>query len=237
MRMVVLPDPKSVASASAKLVADRARQAVATRERFIIALSGGSTPWTMLAELAKEEVPWDKVHVVQVDERVAPAGDKDRNLTHLYTSLLDPTPIPREQIYPMPVEDADLAGACARYAVTLEALAGSPAVIDLVHLGLGPDGHTASLVPEDASLDIEDLDVTSAGPYQDRMRMTLTYPIINRAREIMWLITGSSKTQMLDRMKAGDRTIPAGRVTQENAIVFADQAAAGAGRAGNSKSN
>ena len=227
MQIEVLPDPDSVAIASAKLVADRARQAVTARGRFILALSGGSTPWAMLAELAKEEVPWDKVHVVQVDERVAPAGDKDRNLTHMHASLLDPTPIPPGQIYPMPVEDEDLAGACARYAATLDSLAGTPAVIDLVHLGLGPDGHTASLVPDDASLNVHDVDVTSAGPYQDRMRMTLTYPIINRAREIMWLLTGAGKTEMLNRMKAGDKEIPAGRVRQVGAIVFADQAAAG----------
>ena len=227
MQIEVLANPESVASASATLVADRARQAVISRGRFTIALSGGSTPWAMLAELAKEDVPWEKVHVVQVDERVAPAGDKDRNLTHMYASLLDPTPIPPAQIYPMPVEDNDLAGACVGYAATLNQVAGTPAVLDLVHLGLGPDGHTASLVPGDASLDVEDVDVTSAGPYQDRMRMTLTYPIINRAREIMWLLTGSGKTEMLNRLKAADQSIPAGRVSRDNAIVFADQAAAG----------
>ena len=227
MRIEVLADPESVSIASAKLVADRARAAVTARGRFTIALSGGSTPWAMLAELAKEEVPWDKVHVVQVDERVAPAGDKDRNLTHVYASLLDPTPIPQDQIYPMPVEDSDLGAACERYAGTLGQVAGTPAVLDLVHLGLGPDGHTASLVPGDASLDVQDADVTSAGPYQDRMRMTLTYPIINRAREIMWLLTGAGKTEMLNRMRAADETIPAGRVSQTNAIVFADKAAAG----------
>ena len=227
MQIEILPDPQGVASASAKLVADRARHAVASRGRFTIALSGGSTPWAMLAELAKEDVPWDKIHVAQVDERVAPSGDKDRNLTQMYASLLDPTPIPATQIYPMPVEDSDLVEACTRYAITLGQIAGTPAVLDLIHLGLGADGHTASLVPGDASLDVDDVDVATAGPYQQRMRMTLTYPIINRAREIMWLLTGSGKTEMLNRLKAGDRGIPAGRITQDNAIVFADQAAAG----------
>lgn len=227
MQIKVLPDPASVARASAALVAERARQAVAARGRFTIALSGGSTPWAMLAELAKEDVPWDKIHVFQVDERVAPTGDNDRNLTHMHASLLDPTPIPQAQIYAMPVEDANLADACVRYAATLNQIAGDPAVIDLVHLGLGPDGHTASLVPGDESLNVDDSDVTSAGPYQERMRMTLTYPVINRAREIMWLLTGSGKTQMLKRMQSRDTTIPAGRISQENAVVFADQAAAG----------
>jgi len=227
MQIKILPDPTSVASASAALVAERVLQSVAERGRFTIALSGGSTPWAMLAEIAKEDLPWDKVHVFQVDERVAPTGDKDRNLTHMYASLLDSTPIPPGQIYPMPVEDADLDEGCRRYAVTLSRIVGNPTVIDLIHLGLGPDGHTASLIPEDKSLDVTDMDVASAGPYQERMRMTLTYPIINRAREIMWLLTGSGKTEMLNRMKAGDKSIPAGRVSQENAIVFADQAAAG----------
>ena len=230
MQIEVLADVQEVAIAAACLVAKRARQAVAARGHFVAALSGGSTPWKMLAELAKQDVPWDKLHIAQVDERVAPAGDADRNLTHLYQSLLDHTPIPREQIHAMPVEDDDLPAACVRYAETLAGIAGTPPVLDLVHLGLGPDGHTASLVPEDAVLEVDDVDVSRAGPYQGRMRMTLTYPIINRAREVLWLITGDNKTPMLNRLKAADRQIPAGRVTQANAVVFADQAASGAPR-------
>src|SRR5204863_824942 len=138
-------DAGAVARRAAALVAAEARAAVAARGRFLAAVSGGHTPWQMLRNLADEEVPWEGVHVVQVDERVAPAGDPDRNLTHLRESLLARTPLRPEQVHAMPVEDADLEAAAARYARTLQTIAGPEPVLDLVHLGLGPDGHTASL--------------------------------------------------------------------------------------------
>src|SRR5262249_26674373 len=173
-----------------------------------MAVSGGHTPWQMLRLLAAEDVPWKSVHVVQVDERIAPAGDPDRNLTHLRASLLEHAPLPPEHIHAMPVETADLSAAAASYAQLLRELAGTPAVLDLVHLGLGPDGHTASLVPGDASLDVTDRDVAITGVYQKRNRMTLTYPIINRARKILWLVTGGEKAGMLVRLRAADPAIP-----------------------------
>jgi 6-phosphogluconolactonase len=166
------------------------------------------------------------VHVVQVDERVAPPGDPDRNLTHLRESLLEHAPLRAEQIYPMPVESRNLESACIRYALTLEEIAGSPPVLDLVHLGLGPDGHTASLVPGDPVLDVQDADVAITGIYQGRQRMTLAYPIINRARVVLWLVTGSEKAGMLARLRSGDDSIPAGRVRSDHAVVLADRGAA-----------
>ena len=192
-----------------------------------MAVSGGHTPWVMLRNLTREEVPWDKVHLAQVDERVAPPGHPDRNLTHLQESLLEHAPLPPEQIYAMPVESVDLESAAKQYAATLAKIAGSPPVLDLVHLGLGPDGHTASLVPGDAVLEVNDADVAVTGIYQGRRRMTLTYPIINRARRVLWLVTGSEKAGMLTRLREGDPSIPAGRVNQERALVLADRAAAG----------
>jgi 6-phosphogluconolactonase len=126
----------------------------------------------------------------------------------------------------MPVEAPDLQAAVARYAASLQEIAGSPPVLDLVHLGLGPDGHTASLVPGDRVLEVTDADVALTGIYQGRRRMTLTYPMINRARRILWLVTGSEKVEMLGRLRKGDASIPAGRIRQDQAIVFADQAAA-----------
>jgi 6-phosphogluconolactonase len=224
MKVEVFADAESVARQAASLIASEARAAVAARGRFIVAVSGGHTPWVMLRALSGEDVPWQSVYVAQVDERVAPAGDPDRNLTHLNESLH--APLRPEQILAMPVESPDLEAAAAQYAATLREIAGSPAVLDLVHLGLGPDGHTASLVPGDPVLEVIDKDVALTGVYQKRRRMTLTYPIINRSRRILWLVTGSEKVEMLGRLREGDVSIPAGRVRQDQAVLFADKAAA-----------
>jgi 6-phosphogluconolactonase len=225
----VLDDADSVALRAAALIAGEARLAVAARGRFILAVSGGRTPWNMLRALAVEAVPWQGVHVVQVDERAAPEGHPDRNLTHLRESLLAHAPLRPEQIHAMPMDVIDLNTAAIGYARTLEEIGGSPVVIDLVHLGLGADGHTASLVPGDPVLGINDADVAITGVYQGRRRMTLTYPIINRARRILWLVTGVDKVAMLPRLRAADASIPAGRVCQERARVLADRAAFGEG--------
>jgi 6-phosphogluconolactonase len=165
--------------------------------------------------------------LAQVDERVAPAGHADRNLTHLHESLLERVSLPPEQVYAMPVESTDLEAAAKQYAATLAKIAGTPPVLDLVHLGLGPDGHTASLVPGDPVLQVNDADVAVTGVYQGRRRLTLTYPVLNRARRVLWLVTGAEKVGMLARLRAADPSIPAGRVNQERALVLADRAAAG----------
>jgi 6-phosphogluconolactonase len=225
MKVEVLADPEAVARKAAAIIAGEARDAVAARGRFVMAVSGGRTPWLMLRELAAMEIPWPAVHVVQVDERIAPAGHGDRNLTHLRECLPEQGPLRPEQIHPMPVESNDLEAAAARYAETLQELAGSPPVLDLVHLGLGPDGHTASLVPGDPVLEIENSDVALSGLYQGRRRMTLTYPILNRARRVLWVVTGKDKADMVTRLLDGDDSIPAGRVAKDRALLLADQAA------------
>jgi 6-phosphogluconolactonase len=227
MKFEVYADADSVAREAAALVAAEARAAVASRGSFVMAVSGGHTPWLMLRDLGREEVPWNAVRVVQVDERVAPAGHPDRNLTHLRESLLEHASLRPEQIHAMPVESPDLDTAAARYAVILREIAGSPPVLDLVHLGLGPDGHTASLVPGDTVLDVTEADVAPTGVYQGRRRMTLTYPMLNRARRVLWVVTGSEKGEMLRRLRDGDMSIPAGRVRREQALLLADLAAAG----------
>ena len=228
MKLEVLSDPERVARRGAALIAAAARESVAARGGFSVAVSGGTTPWQMLRALAEEDVPWGGLHVLQVDERVAPDGDPDRNLTHLRECLLTRALLPPERLHAMPVGDADLEAAAARYARTLDAVAGAPPVLDLVHLGLGPDGHTASLVPGDAVLEVRDVDVAPTDqPYQGRRRMTVTYPLLARARRLLWLVTGSSKAEMLQRLCDGDASIPAGRVAQANAVVLADRAAAG----------
>jgi 6-phosphogluconolactonase len=226
MKIEIFADADSVAREAAAIIAAAARAAVAERGRFIMAVSGGHTPWVMLRDLAGNQVPWESVHLVQVDERVAPAGHPDRNLTHLHESLLEHAALPPEQIYAMPVESTDLEAAAKQYAAVLAKIAGSPPVLDLVHLGLGPDGHTASLVPGDAVLKVNDADVAVTGIYQGRRRITLTYPILNRARRVLWLVTGSDKAGMLLRLLEADPSIPAGNVNQEKALVLADRAAA-----------
>lgn len=227
MKIEVFSDADSVAQQAAAHVATEARAAIASRGLFVMAVSGGHTPWQMLRDLAREEVPWNAVQVVQTDERVAPEGDPDRNLTHLRQSLLELAPLSSEQIHAMPVESADLDAAAARYSMTLQTFAGTPPVLDLVHLGLGPDGHTASLVPGDPVLEVKGADVALTGLYQGRRRMTLTYPMLNRSRQVLWLVTGSEKTEMLARLYAGDVSIPAGRIRRDHALVMADRAAVG----------
>ena len=228
MQIEILADAGAVATRAAQFIAAEARAAVAAHGRFTFAVSGGHTPWQMLRVLAAENVPWQSVHVFQVDERVAPAGDPDRNLTHIRESLLAHVALPETNLHAMRVEATDLAGAAASYAQELGTFAGTPAVLDLVHLGLGPDGHTASLIPGDPVLAEAHLNVALTGPYQGHRRMTLTYPVLNRSRCVLFVVTGAEKVSALAKLRAHDPAIPAGRVTGERALIIADAAAAGA---------
>ena len=227
MQVEILSNPDAVAKRAAALIAAYAREAVAARGSFTFAVSGGHAPWIMLRDLAGEDVPWQKVEVFQVDERVAPAGDPDRNLTHLRESLLEHAPLRIDQIHAMPVELPELKGAAAQYEQTLREYCGSPAMLDLPHLGLGPDLHTASLVPGDPVLNVTDCDVAVTGVYQGRRRMTLTYPMLNRSRRILWLVTGADKVDALKKLRAGDTSIPGSRISRENAVLLAEQASVG----------
>jgi 6-phosphogluconolactonase len=211
----VLPDEDAVARRAADVVAASAREAIEARGRFTFAVSGGRTPWAMFRDLADEDVPWGKVGIWQVDERIAPDGDADRNLTSLLPMI--PSGV---DLRPMPVTDADLDAAAARYAESL------PNVFDLVHLGMGDDGHTASLVPDDPVLDVSDRDVAVTGEYRGLRRMTLTYRVLDRSRRVLWLIDGDDKTPMVPRLMAGDASIPAGRVATAEQLVVVDAAAA-----------
>ena len=228
MKIEILHDAAAAAREAARHIAAAAREAVVARGKFVFAVSGGRTPWEMLRNLTREDIPWKRLHVFQVDERIAPAEDPDRNLTHLKESLLSSVPLPQEQLHAMPVEASNLEAGAAQYALMLQQIAGRPPVLDLAHLGLGPDGHTASLTPRDPVLNVADRDVATTGVYQGRSRMTLTYPILDRARRILWMVTGSDKRDALRRLRDADRSIPAGRVRQENAIILADCAAADA---------
>ena len=198
MKIEIFADAQTVAEEAAKLIASEARSAVAERGRFVFAVSGGHTPWVMLKALAKEDVPWDKVHLAQIDERVAPAGDPDRNLTHLRESLLENAPLPPGQIYAMPVESSDLEGGAKEYTKVLEKIAGVPPVFDLVHLGLGPDGHTASLFPLTKALgEKKKWVVANDVPQLDTKRLTFTYPMLNAADCVLFLVSGVGKAKVL----------------------------------------
>jgi 6-phosphogluconolactonase len=213
----VFEDPDALAAAAATWLAEAARTAVGDHGGFTFAVSGGRTPWQMFAELAHEDVPWQATTIFQVDERVVPAEDPDRNLHHLVEALAG---APAE-VEAMPVEDTDPAEGAARYAAAI------PEHFDVVHLGLGPDGHTASLVPGDAVLEVTDrLVAPTAGTYQGDRRMTLTYPALARARKLLWLVAGEEKADALAKLMGGETSIPAGRVTADASLVMADAAAA-----------
>jgi 6-phosphogluconolactonase len=223
----VLPDRAAVAARAADLVAGRLVEAVDARGRATLAVSGGTTPAAFLAQLAQRKLPWEAVHVFQVDERVAPPDGPDRNLTGLRRALLDRVPIPPGNLHPMPVNDPDLGAAAAAYGDEIRAVTGPEGHFDVVHLGLGDDGHAASWPPGDRVVDATD-GVAVVGPFNGHLRMTLTPPAVNRAGWVVWLITGAAKAPVLARLLAGDPALPAARVRRHDVTLLAD-AAAGAG--------
>jgi 6-phosphogluconolactonase len=219
-RLEVFADGDAASARGAELIAAAGQAAVAERGEFALALSGGRTPWRMIALLGdRPEMPWEQTSVFQVDERVAPPGSEERNLTHLIQML---SISHQSAVRPMPVSGRDLDAAAREYEAQL------PERIDCVHLGLGPDGHTASLIPGDPVLEVEDRRVAvTAGEYQGTRRMTLTYPELARAREVLWLVVGEKAREPLAKLLAGERSIPAGRVENEHMTVLADESAAG----------
>ncbi len=225
MRVEILPDAEAVAARGAREIAEQAQRAAAARGRFLLAVSGGSTPWRLFERLAGEALPWPAVELLQVDERLAPRGDPERNWTGVERHLLARVPLAEPQLHPMPVDAGDPEAAARAYQRGLETLAGAPPVLDCVQLGLGEDGHTASLVPGDAALEATTA-VALTASYRGRRRMTLTLPVLDAARSRVWIVTGAAKAPALARLRAGDRTLPAGRVNRD-ALLFADRAAAG----------
>jgi 6-phosphogluconolactonase len=224
-RLEVFDDADAVHQRGAELIAEAARAAVAERGSYALAVSGGRDPWPMFSQLEDLDMDWTKTEIFQVDERVAPAGDEERNLTHLIESLSIGA---QGSIRPMPVTDEDLEAAADRYAESL------PEALDLAHLGIGPDGHTASLVPGDPVLEVTDKRVAvTSGEYQGVRRMTLTYPELHRVRSLLWIITGEEKVDALQKLLAQDPSVPAGRVEPGgDSLILADRAAAPVGAGG-----
>lgn len=225
MQIVVEPSPDAAAGAAAAHMAQILARSIAARGRATLALSGGATAMPLLAALLRQAIDWTHVAVFQVDERIAADGDVARNLTALQCMLVASGPLPAANLHPMPVTTGEPQAAADSYAEQLRALAGSPPVFDLVHLGLGTDGHTASLFPGDAALQVTDRDVTLAGNHAGYPRMTLTLPVINAARARAWLVVGSTKAAMLANLERGATGLPCTLVARDATIIFADAAA------------
>ncbi len=210
----VLPDPGSVGEHAADLIAEAVRRAVSEGRRFTWAISGGETPIPLFRRLGTLELPWHLIDTWQVDERVAPPDDPDRNRSSQSRAL---PPEAQDGIRWMPVEDDHLDAAAARYAASL------PERFDVIHLGLGADGHTASLLPGDPVLHVRDRDVAVTGVYEGRRRMTLTYPGLSRAERAIWVVTGSEKRAALTKLVARDASVPASHVPVPDQVVVTDQ--------------
>jgi len=229
MEILIYPDAVAAARMAADFIAAQARDCLVANERFLLAVSGGNTPWLMLSELAQRDVRWEQIHIFQVDERVAPDGDPERNWTHLQQCLAPCWSRLEPRVHAMPVNSPDLEAGAAQYAAELALIAGPRPRLDLVHLGLGADGHTASLVPNDPALQVRNRDVAVTELYRGHQRMTLTLPTINRARQILWVVAGADKRTALNRLLNGDMVIPAAHVNDANATVLADASAMGTG--------
>ena len=232
MQLSIVEDGQSAAELAARHLVRACTEAIQNRGRAVIAVSGGETPWAALHEFAKAPLPWSRVFVSQVDERCVPRGDAQRNLTRLERALVSDGPLPSANLLAMPVDAPDLEAAASAYALDLARHAGG--TLDLVQLGLGSDGHTASLVPGDPVLEVDDCDVALAGPYQGTPRMTLTFRALSAAQERLWLVTGEAKAAALEALWSGQGNAPSVRVARERSLIVADRAAASAIRKANS---
>ena len=226
MDVVVAGSPGELALEAARRLVAACEAALAARGRASLALSGGSSPAGMFTELARSGLDWTRIDVFQVDERVAPDGHPDRNAVLLRSHLLDPAAVPEERAHLMPVTADDLEEAAAAYAAGLRRLTGD-GILDAVHLGLGPDGHTASWPPGDpVARAVDGPDVAVVGPFNGRLRITLTPPAVNRARSIVWLVDGADRRPMTTALVAGDPSIPASRVRREDSVLVTGAEAA-----------
>lgn len=219
MKVHALPDASEASREAAKFVAAQGRQAIKASGRFTLALSGGTSPLAMFAALSAENLQWECVHLFQVDERLVPTDSPERNFAGIRDHLLARANIPSRQVYPMPVELADPATAATMYAATLRHVLGKERILDLVHLGLGADGHTASLLPGDPALE-DHSDVVVSRHYQGCRRLSLSLRVISAARERLWLVSGNGKERALAALQSGDRSLPAGRIPHDHSTLY-----------------
>ncbi len=231
MNVEVLADGEALAERAVEFIVDAAARAIDERGQFVWAVSGGSTPRRMLQLLSeRRDLDWSRTHLFQVDERVAPDGHADRNATMLDVELLTDEFREHNQpagIWLMPdmARGEDLEFATRLYEEQMDEVTGTPVVFDLIQLGMGSDGHTASLIPDDPILDVDDRDVAMSEEYQGRIRMSLTWPVLDRAKELLWVIGGESKRPAVQLFLDNDPRIPATLPTQARATVLLDEAA------------
>lgn len=250
------------AGRAAEILGAAVADAITRRDRCLLAISGGSTPTPVFAELAQLDVDWPSVTILQVDERIVPLDSSSRNLMvqrnllgHLGCTWL-PLPVddllalrgrpPTDQDHPRPITSETAGPILDEFAARLIDLAGDPPVLDVVHLGLGSDGHTASLLPGDPL--VHELrryvgltglysgsppTTTQAAAALDRgtmrpttQRVSLTRPVLDRARMVLWLVNGADKADVVRRLVDGDMSIPAGLVHAAHSVVVSDTDAA-----------
>lgn len=222
---VVVEPATGLATVAAERLSGLLQRTNARKGFCTVAFSGGGTPIPMFEALAGAGVDWASTEIFQVDERMVPPGHADHNFTALDRHLLSRAPVPGERVHPMPTEDADPRQAARRYEQELGRSA--PGGLDIVHLGLGDDGHTASWPPGDPVTGCTTALVALAGPFRGHLRMTLTPAAVRGAAQILWLVSGSDKAEALRRLIDNDPGIPAWHARKKGSLIFADEAAAG----------
>ncbi|MGH6880820.1 6-phosphogluconolactonase [Hypericibacter sp.] len=235
-RLEVLPDPDALARrAAAWLLA----AAMGKPGDFAIALSGGSTPRRLYEHLAgesfRDSFPWSRTHWFWGDERFVPPDDAKSNYRMVRDALLSRAPVPTDNIHPVPTAVASPEAAASAYERELKSFYGAdrldPArpLFDVTLLGLGSDGHLASLFPGTAALTVRDRWAAAVVSAQPEARITLTYPALESSRQVAFLISGGEKREIFARLRRGDETLPAARLRPVGSLwFFADAAAAAA---------
>ena len=215
----VLPDKSALIERSLEIVLTKIEAAIAQRGLATIALAGGSTPKPLYEKLAEQDLPWEKIHVFWGDERYVPADHPDSNEGMARRAWLDQVPLPAANIHPMPTDASDPAAAAAQHEAEVQAFftisTGTFPAFDIILLGIGDDGHTASLFPHTDALQVRDRLIT-VGNKDGQPRLTFTAPLINQAHAVLFLVAGASKRPALNHIFApeDDDTLYPARLIQ-----------------------
>jgi 6-phosphogluconolactonase len=221
VKWVTCSDVAAAERAASRYLAMRLGEATRERGRATFAISGGRTPWGLFGQLASQDVDWGAVHLFQVDERIAPGHPEASNWERFRANPLAQR-IPDTQQHAMPVWIDDAQAAARHYETTLISGTGEPPTLDVVHLGIGADGHTASLFADDPLSQESGRWVGVSRIHERYRRLTLTLPTLNRARCVVWFATGAERRNALTRLAAGDPSIPASLVQRDRATCFVD---------------